>query len=543
MSQINYQKLSVLVADDFSSFRNTVNGMLLNLGVMHVDMASNGDETIALCEGKSYDVILCDYDLGHGRSGQHVLEELRYKQLINANSLFLMVSAEASRNIVMSAYDCEPNDYLMKPITGRMLEQRINRLLTQRKVFSEVNDALKKEDFDSAMTQLVDMSVATNRYTVMAQKMLGELFLSLGEVNKAEKLYTKALEVRQLDWARLGLARVKQLQGELDTAGQWLDKIVQDNPLYLPAYDVLADNWEKRGDGEQLQSAVEKAVTVSPMSILRQKRLAKVADDNQDVRSALAAMRKTIKLGRLSCHGSSDDAFMFARMAARAVESNVDVPHTVAGEAMEYLHDSQKQNEMSSEQRIQCNLLQGRVHACTGRRDKAQQILNDSFDLSDRGKIQFDTDLDRVGLMLGLNDKEQANELLEKLQRQYSGDQQALQKLDVYLDEPASDANQEVVASINREGIDLYADERYDEALTCFERARKQFPKHAGIHLNIAQALLGKVKAGDYADDLERECSSVFEIVASLVDKKHPQYSRYMRLRRKAVGLKIHIHS
>ncbi|MFT5083881.1 MAG: CheY-like chemotaxis protein, partial [Lentisphaeria bacterium] len=202
VSQINYQGISVLIADDFSSFRNTVNGMLLNLGVSDIDSASNGEEVIDRCDRKSFDVILCDYDLGPGRSGQHVLEELRFRKSITRRNIFIMVSAEASRNIVMSAYDCEPDDYLMKPITGLMLQQRMARLLVQREVLKASYNALDAGDVGKAMDLLIDLSIAENRYSTTAQKILGELFIKQNELQKAEKLYTRALEVRPLDWAR-----------------------------------------------------------------------------------------------------------------------------------------------------------------------------------------------------------------------------------------------------------------------------------------------------------------------------------------------------
>ena len=313
MSDINYSKLRFLIADDFSNFRATVNGMLAKLGVYQVDMASNGADVLEKCQRKSYDVILCDYDLGPGRNGQQVLEELRFKGLISRRALFVLVSADAAKDVVMAAYDCEPDDYLMKPINARMLEQRVSRLLRQRHVLAGVYTALDAEDRRRAMAILIDLSITDNRHARVAQKMLGEIFIAEGELAKAEKLYTKVLEVRPVDWARLGLARVKHLKGELDVAGSWLEKIVQENPLYLPAYDVLASNWEQMGHNQQVQATVQRSVAISPKSILRQKRLAQVAERNGDFGTSLQALRSTVRLGELSCHACPEDAASRAR--------------------------------------------------------------------------------------------------------------------------------------------------------------------------------------------------------------------------------------
>src|SRR4051812_3434754 len=102
--------------------------MLTKMGVLHVEMVANGEAMIAACEKRFFDVILSDYDLGAGRNGQRVLEELRHRKLISRRTLFVMVSANASKEVVLASYDCEPDDYLAKPITARILEQRLNRL-------------------------------------------------------------------------------------------------------------------------------------------------------------------------------------------------------------------------------------------------------------------------------------------------------------------------------------------------------------------------------------------------------------------------------
>ena len=198
MSDINYSKLRFLIADDFSNFRATVNGMLAKLGVYQVDMASNGADVLEKCQRKSYDVILCDYDLGPGRNGQQVLEELRFKGLISRRALFVLVSADAAKDVVMAAYDCEPDDYLMKPINARMLEQRVSRLLRQRHVLAGVYTALDAEDRRRAMAILIDLSITDNRHARVAQKMLGEIFIAEGELAKAEKLYRERLSAYEL---------------------------------------------------------------------------------------------------------------------------------------------------------------------------------------------------------------------------------------------------------------------------------------------------------------------------------------------------------
>jgi CheY-like chemotaxis protein len=524
VTDLNYSKLRFLIADDFSNFRATVNAMLAKFGVCQVDMATNGAEVLEKCQRKSYDVILCDYDLGPGKNGQQVLEELRFKGLISRHSLFILVSADAAKDLVMAAYDCEPDDYLMKPISARMLEQRVSRLLRQRSVLSSVYTALDADNRRRAMTILVDLSTSDNRHTRVAQKMLGEIFIAEGDLAKAERLYTKVLEMRLVDWARLGLARVKHLKGELEVAGSWLEKIVQENPLYLPAYDVL-------GRTQQVQTTVQRSVAISPKSILRQKRLAQVAELNGDFGTSLQALRATVKLGELSCHACPEDGFQFARIAAASVEKRLQPAEPLVREVVEVMTSTRERFTLSKEQLTRAELLTARMMAHGGQQDQARSLVKvTETQLHHAEEISLEVNLERVQALQALGDQAQADALLHELLQRYAYDQSALEKLDMLLAEPVSETNRILIATVNREGIDLYNQARFDEAIECFEKVRRIFPRHVGVHLNIVQSLIGKLRAGQKDEQTIGTTERALATIGSLIESDHSQYARFRRL-------------
>ncbi|MFT7558586.1 MAG: DNA-binding NarL/FixJ family response regulator [Flavobacteriales bacterium] len=417
MEKIAYNKLKFLIADDFSNFRSTVSDMLVQLGVIDIEMASNTDEIIELCSNNQFNVVLCDYNLGPGRNGQHVLEELRYKSYLRPRDIFILVSAEQSRNIVMSAYDCTPDDYLMKPITTQMLHTRLERILLQRIVLGRAYHAIENDNRSEAIDILIEISLAENRYSTQAQKILGELFIEVNELNKAEKLYRRALEVRELDWARLGLAKVKHLKGELDQAGEWLDKIIDENYLYLPAYDVLSRNWSRRGEKEKAQQVVQRSVDVSPMSILRQKRLAELAEENGDLESAVSALRKTVRLGKDSCHGEPKDVIKLSRTVARAIEEGVELSPASVQEAIQSLDEIEGFFELGQSDRINVALSKSRLFSATGEIDLARDCMDDVEAEMVWDLLSVDAALDQIRSLLSIGNKQQAVLLLELMQK------------------------------------------------------------------------------------------------------------------------------
>ena len=505
--------------------------MLLDLGAEHVDMASNGEEVIERCSRTRYDVVLSDYNLGNGRNGQQVLEELRFREYLSTRSIYILVSAESSRNIVMSSYDSAPDDYLMKPITAKMLQNRLERLLKLRTAMSPVYDAFEKQDTNRAIDILIDMSIAEDRFSTAAQKLLGQLFLDTGEFKKAEKLYMRVLEVRELDWARLGLAKAKHCQGELEQAGSWLEKIIEDNYLYLPAYDALADNWIEKGDAKQAQFVVQNSVDVSPMSILRQKNLARLATTNGDTEAAVDALRKVVKLGKLSCYGALSDKIDLARAVSEALEKEETVSASLIGEVMEGFEEMELSEEPSLHQKVQAIYIGSRLYAKKANKDKALDLLSKGEQLLLPEDSQIDVEVDHIKALLSLGYRQKVDELLELFKDLYADDQEALEKLDQFLDEPASDANKAMVAEVNSEGIKLYNEGDFDAALSCFDRATTLFPKHVGLQLNVVQALIGKLKADPSDAELHLLCRESLESIHATIDPSNHQYKRFLQLK------------
>ena len=90
----DYSDKRFLVVDDFNDFLSSVKAMLREMGARDVDTANRGEEAIAMCRQKRYDIILHDYNLGAGKNGQQVLEELLAARLISHQCIFVMVTAE-----------------------------------------------------------------------------------------------------------------------------------------------------------------------------------------------------------------------------------------------------------------------------------------------------------------------------------------------------------------------------------------------------------------------------------------------------------------
>ena len=150
--------------------------------------------------------------------------------------------------------------------------------------------------------------------------------------------------------------------------------------------------------------------------------------------------------------------------------------------------------------------------------------------MHDQMEVSLEINMERVLALQSVGEHKQADALLQELLQKYSQDQQALEKLDTLLAEPVSETNRAMIATVNREGIELYNQARFDEAIECFEKVQRIFPRHVGVQLNIVQSLIGKLRAGQKDALTVSNTEQALAAIGSLIEPDHSQYARFQRL-------------
>ena len=143
----------ILVVDDFQGMRTILRDIVRAMGVTRVDTAANGKEALQMMRGTRYDVVICDYNLGPGLNGQQVLEEARQHDYIGVSTIWVIVTAEKTAEMVMGAAEVKPDEYLLKPINQNMLEGRLERLIVKKQALRGIEEALKSKDYATAIAR------------------------------------------------------------------------------------------------------------------------------------------------------------------------------------------------------------------------------------------------------------------------------------------------------------------------------------------------------------------------------------------------------
>lgn len=532
-----FGKLSYLVVDDFENFRLSMRQILRNCGADKIESVANAPAAVQYCTYNHVDVVLCDYNLGEGKNGQHILEELRHKKLLKRSSLFLMVTAETSKEMVMGAREYQPDGYLTKPINRAMLEKRLGGLIAQRNALLPINREIDRENFPEAISLCLQTLPSQPRYKTWLMKTLADLYYQVGDFSHALKIHDDVLSQRDLSWARLGRGKILIANQDYDDAAATLKELVSQHPDYMEAYDLLAKALEKQGRPTQAQQILEKAAEHSPNALLRHKHLAILASANQDMPTASKAWRQTVSLGTYSIHDNSEHYLALGQSLSDLSEgdsSSEGAAH--ADEALTILRRMEKRFAGQEGIKLRSRIVQSRVHAGQDRMKEAQNALDSIAEELDPDLMSPEACLDYAKTLFRLGRENDAKGLLNALAIRCSDDPPLLQKIESLLDEPVGFRQKLQARSLNRDGIKAFEAGNLEEAVSTFNRALGIVPSHAALNLNLVQVLMKQYQdtAGD--PELLKRCEKCLEKLADLPEQ-HRQHRRLISLRTKLEGM------
>lgn len=373
---IDYKTKTALVLDDYPSMRSAFRTALAAFGLTKVDMAATAAEAIGRVKNTRYDIIISDYNLGDGRDGQQVLEEMRHLGLIGLDTAFLMVTAESIYERVVAAAELAPDDYLIKPFNADIMRSRLDAILSKKQAFGRIFRNFANGHLEEAMSGCDEMIEARSKYLVDAMRMKGEILVAMGRFDEASALYDQIVKLRAVPWARLGLARTMHLRNKPAEAEDMLIDLVEQYPELVAGYDLLADVQLAQDKQHEAQETLRQGVTTSPKSLLRQRRLGEVAFQNGDLASAEAAFDAAVSKGRHSIFLQPND---FANL------SRVYVEEGNSAEALRVLQDNRKYLQESDEGKLVAAVMSGLAHSRAGNDAEATRYATEAVRLRDTG--------------------------------------------------------------------------------------------------------------------------------------------------------------
>ena len=503
---------NILIVEDNPVFRKAMRDMLYALEADAVAEADNGIAAISALAKSSFDVVLCDYNLGVGKNGQQVLEEARHRGLIDYRSVFILISAEQTTSAVLGVMDSKPDEYLTKPFNAQQLMSRLSRNFARKEFMLGIDKALANGDLARAI-RLCDQLLATEdkKMHLHLLKMRAELAISAGDFEKARQIYHEVLQHRELPWARLGLGIVDFQNNDLEQAISGFQSLVLDNPMLMEAYDWLGKAYEALEQHRDVENVLQQALQLSPQSILRQKKLAETADRNGNLELAEKAYKSVVKLGKHSVHGSCSDFSGLAKLYAKT---------NAADQALKTLDDMRKEYSNNPEADLRASTLEADLHKTMGNEELSQKALQNALDICGRlgNKVPRDLQLEVVKGCLLSDERAKADSMLHDLIHAHIDDDGFLNDVrqmqsDIGLhnhSEILIQKTKQVLIATNNKGVALYKQGKFQEALDLFEQAIKTMPDNKTIIVNMLKIMIHDLKVNDFCEDKNQRTKALF---------------------------------
>jgi len=525
-----YEKKRCLVVDDLTEVRAAYKRMLRSFGAKEVDTAATGDQAMQMCETHQYDMIICDYNLDESKDGQQVLEELRHINLLNYTTLFVIITAETGREMVLGAIENQPDDYITKPISQKMMRTRLDRALLKHEELYKIKEAMDSKNYETAI-RLCDVKIKEgSRYRWECVRYKAQIYWMKDDIEAAKSIYQKSLEEKEFTWAKIGLARTLLRSEEYESIEPILKGILLDDHRYIEAHDLLSEFYEKTRQYTKAQESTQTATELSPKSILRHRRLAELAEENQDDETCLKAYEEAIRWNYNSCHAKSEDYLSLARKTVSVTKGRKDRDAVDKTKKALSLLERMIRRFPQSKNKVKSGLIESQLHFNQGKEHFAKSTLalaEKEYDILDPKDIDARLDFSQSNMLCG--DKKKAYKELHLISKEFMRDKKVLEKVDMISEEPITVAGKQCAADLSRSGIEAYQRKDYDASLVIFRDALKMFPNHTGVNLNMVQVALAKTDAQGQSKELYDCCKDCLVRVDDL-EEGHKQYERFQFL-------------
>ncbi|MCC6953803.1 MAG: response regulator [Deltaproteobacteria bacterium] len=121
------QVFPVLIVDDVSSSRRLVRRLLEQNGMKNVVEAQNGEEALSLISSSPpFQLLITDLNLG-AMNGIELINSLDQTPA-TVNVPAIIMTSDADRQTVMKAITHKPTTFILKPLSGAVLKEKIAEL-------------------------------------------------------------------------------------------------------------------------------------------------------------------------------------------------------------------------------------------------------------------------------------------------------------------------------------------------------------------------------------------------------------------------------
>ncbi|QWR76660.1 tetratricopeptide repeat protein [Candidatus Magnetomonas plexicatena] len=368
------------------------------------------------------------------------------------------------------------------------------------------------KDYMGALTACDELMQQRTKYLMDILKVKGDIHMLSSDYKSAEKVYEIVLKKYRLVWAVFNMGKVYFYTRRFMDARTTFRSLIDENDMFIPAYDWLARTLEELGDKKGAQSVLEEAIRISPKAIFRQRALGTVSFKNKDFDMAESSFKQAVKLGKTSVFKESSD---YTQLAKVFVKKN-DTAH-----ALSMIEEVKADFSDSDEVLLQATLIEGHIYAETDRHDKSLESLREAERILKKldNKIPPELAIEISETYIKFGEKEKGMELIKYVVMNNHSDNDVINKVqETFRGLGMADEGIDFVAEtkgeiigVNNKGVDLINKGMLEEAINLFEKAADGLPSNFIININALRAIVGYMHKNGRDDRYLYKCEKYIE--------------------------------
>ncbi|WP_372625379.1 response regulator [Arsukibacterium sp.] len=521
----------VLVVEDSAPVRASVKAMLQTIGFESIHLSRDANDAISRCQNIPFDFILCDFNLGEGKDGYQLFEILKQQALMPPLCCFIIISAENQRQMVHGVIELQPDDYILKPFTFPILNERIIRAVKQKIALRKVHLSLFEHNFSDAIKECDIVARNKAEFAFQAMRIKGELLLKAGEYQQAEKFYKNVLSQKTLPWARLGLAIAAFYQERWDDTELQLADLTQFDITKVEALDWLSHLMVKYGRYDSAQQTLYQAVLLSPQNINRQRTLSNLNVIIGDKEAAARINGKLVATARYSVDESPENYLNHARSLIDVAYSKNPLERTIILQNASQLVDSVAKRSIDNGWNKAVNVVRSRILAAKGLLIEARQPLLDNGVADKAEKMTIDSCMDAAKAYFELGDIHGSQFYIDKLASYLINDDYLTetQKIMLKMEKIRHEELKATIKQISGEAGDAYENGFFVQAVSLFCETFELMPTNTILAMNILQTAS---KCENLPTKYLRYCKQAIKLLkASVLEKSiQEKFKHYVTL-------------
>lgn len=361
----------VLVVEDSAAMREMLRIEMQRIGVTQIDMAEDANIAIRAMGERRYDIVVCDYNLEDGPDGQTLLDRARRERLLARDAVFIMLTAERNYSRVVQIVELAPDDYVVKPFSPGILQERIAVHMSRAIALQPALAALDAGEPDKALAFIESALPKLTRYRRELVRLRVEALAAMQRHDEARAAVDEVLRTavgRAPRWAMLAAGDAAKGVRHGGAARAAYARLIEAYPHFVTPRDRLADLAIEENDLRAAQEWAAKALELS-MTPERYRRVGELAVYAGQHDVAERAYREAFERARYSFFRDASD---FAYAAAAAQQQGA------RDRAQSYLNEGEQQIEKGALGRLLLAAVGAVVETA---RDRAAALQRDALAL------------------------------------------------------------------------------------------------------------------------------------------------------------------